>query len=287
MRRLPGFLFVVVCSAVVLSAQAPNAPLTVTQVKAGAYVAQGGAGANTGFLVGTAGVVAIDSKMTVDGAKALLGEIARVTPKPVTHIILTHSDGDHVNGLAGFPKGLPIIAHANCLKEMEASMATGAPAPAGYLPTVTAAGNQSLNLDGFRIQLLYFGRAHTSGDYVVYLPELKVAYTGDLVMPERPDPLIHAQKGGTPAGWLEVVGKVAELDADVFVPGHGAPMTKAEVRKKLASVQEKYDRIKALAAQGKSLEEIRSALGESAPPARGGRGFASYTEVTYNELSRK
>src|SRR5689334_7936372 len=84
--------------------QRPEAPLRVTQLNGGVYWMSGGAGANTGFIVGTTGVIIIDAKMTAGSAKAMLQEISKVTPKPVTHIILTHSDADHANGLSGFPK---------------------------------------------------------------------------------------------------------------------------------------------------------------------------------------
>ena len=77
--------------------QRPEAPLKVTPLSGGVYWTSGGAGGNTGFIVGTNGVIVIDAKMTANSAKELLQEIAKVTPKPVTHVILTHSDADHVN----------------------------------------------------------------------------------------------------------------------------------------------------------------------------------------------
>src|ERR1051326_5506842 len=84
------------------------APLNMMPLRGGAYWMSGGAGGNTGFIIGANGVIVIDAKMTADSAKGMLAEIGKVTPKPVTHVILTHSDADHVNGLAGFPKGLVI-----------------------------------------------------------------------------------------------------------------------------------------------------------------------------------
>ena len=75
-----------------------------------------------GRFGGRNGVIAIDATNNANSAKVLLAEIAKVTSKPVTHVILTHSDGDHVNGLAGFPAGVTIIAHENCRKEMENSL---------------------------------------------------------------------------------------------------------------------------------------------------------------------
>jgi glyoxylase-like metal-dependent hydrolase (beta-lactamase superfamily II) len=66
-------------------------------------------------------VIVIDAKTTADSAKQMLAEIAKITPKPVTHVILTHSDGNHVNGLASFPTGITIIAHEGNKKEVRAA----------------------------------------------------------------------------------------------------------------------------------------------------------------------
>jgi cyclase len=99
--------------------QRAETPMQVAAITGAVYWISGGAGANTGFIVGSSGVIVIDAKMTADSAKAMLQEIAKVTAKPVTHVILTHSDADHENGLAGFPKGLVIIAHENCKNELK------------------------------------------------------------------------------------------------------------------------------------------------------------------------
>src|SRR5579863_5347872 len=80
-------------------------PLSVKQLKSDVYWTQGGAGGNTGIIVGKDGVIVIDAKTTPASAKEMLAEIKKITPKPVTTVILTHSDGDHVNGLAAFPAG--------------------------------------------------------------------------------------------------------------------------------------------------------------------------------------
>ena len=94
-------------------------PLSVEKIKGNIYMVKGGSGANTGFYVGKDEDLVIDAKMTADAAKQMIGEIAKVTSKPITGIILTHSDGDHVNGLNGFPGGLKIFAHAQTKKDME------------------------------------------------------------------------------------------------------------------------------------------------------------------------
>jgi len=106
-----------------MAQQAP--PLSVRPVHDDVYYVVGGAGSDTGFIVGKDGVIVVDAKMTVPSAKEMLAEIAKITPKPVTTVILTHSDGDHVNGLVAFPAGVKIIAHQGNKKEQEAALAAG------------------------------------------------------------------------------------------------------------------------------------------------------------------
>ncbi len=102
-------------------AQQQPVPLSVKKISDDVYWTQGGAGGNTGIIIGKDGVIVVDAKTTADSARQVLAEIAKLTPKPVTTVILTHSDGDHVNGLAAFPLGLTIIAQENCKKEIEAT----------------------------------------------------------------------------------------------------------------------------------------------------------------------
>lgn len=249
-----------------------------------------GAGGNTGVIVGDKGVIVVDAKITPAAGKELLEDIAKLTPKPVNTAILTHSDGDHVNGLAAFPNGIRIIAHENDKKEMEAAIAAGgrgAP-PADRLPTQAITKNRDrLKVDGVSLELLHWAPAHTSGDLVIYLPKQKIVFTGDIIT-NRPDPLIHLQKNGSSEGWIETAKGIVALDADTFIPGHGGPETKAQVQQYLEHAEAKRAKIKELVAQGKSLDEIKEAVGD-ARPAQGGRGptFASFTEVVYQELTKK
>lgn len=272
--------------AAVAHAQQQPQPLVVQQLAPNVYWASGGGG-NSGIVIGDNGVVVIDAKTTAASGKQLVDEIAKLTPKPITHVIITHSDGDHVNGLASFPAGVKVIAHEGAKREMEAALAAGgrgAP-PADHMSTQAVSGDGAeLTLDGVKFELHHWAPAHTSGDLVVELPAQKIVFTGDIIT-NRPDPLIHLQKNGSSAGWISTAQGVAALDADKFVPGHGDVETKAQVQAQLESATAKRARIADLVKQGKSLDEIRSALGEPAPAAGRGGGFASFTEVVYQELT--
>ena len=274
------------CFAGALSAQMASTPLTVQPIPGGVYFVKGGSGANTGFIVGKKEVIVIDAKMTEAASKEVLAEIKKVTPNPVGHIILTHGDGDHVNGLSGYPKGLPIIAHASTKRDMEEAFKTPQmSALTAYLPNDTLTADRQMTIDGVNLRLRYSGSAHTSGDLVVYLPDQKVAFVGDLVFVGR-DPLIHVQKGGTSAGLVKTLNGILALDADTFLSGHADPLTKNDVKAALASIEEKRAKVAGLVKQGRSLDDVKKEMGVPVVAA-GGRGFPSLAEVIYQELTPK
>ena len=269
----------------------PAAPFMTHQLKPNVYWIEGGGG-NSTVIIGDKGVIVVDAKTTPPQGKELLDDIAKITPKPVNTVILTHSDGDHVNGLASFPAGITIIAQENNKKEQEEALSKGgrgAP-PADHLPTrVVSKNKENVKIDGVKLELLHWAPAHTSGDLVVYLPDEKIVATGDIIAGGA-DPLIHREKNGSSEGWITTAKGIAALNADVFVTGHGNTLTKADIEKRVTDVEAKRAKIKDLVAQGKSLDEIRTAVGDP-PPAqgRGGRGpnFPSFTQVVYEELTAK
>jgi cyclase len=269
----------------------PQGPFQVHQLTPTIYWVEGGGG-NTGIIVGDKGVVVIDSKTTPDGGKQLVDDVAKITPKPITAVILTHSDMDHVGGLPAFPKGVTIIAQAGDKKEMEAAVAAGGPrAPSpDFLPNEVVNDKKSEAIDGVKFELLHWAPAHTSGDLVVFLPTEKIVFTGDIIAAQLPDPLIHLEKHGSSEGWIATAKGIVGLNADQFVPGHGNVQTKDDIQQRLTKAEAKRAQIKELVGQGKSLEEIRVAVGDPAPAqGRGGRGpgFPTYTEVVYRELTNK
>ena len=272
----------------VARAQAP-ATETMKPVKDNVYLASGSTGSNNGVILGTKGVIVVDTGITADSEKAELAEIAKITPKPVEAALITHSDGDHVNGLTVLPSGIMIVAQDGCNKEMQAANAHPGPnQPMVPLATKTIGMKGSETIDGVRFQFIHVAPAHTSGDLVVYMPQQKIVFTGDIISgpDSNPYPIIHLEKNGSSQGWIETTSAIVALDADTFVPGHGDVHTKADIQTRLDAVKARRAQIQAMVKQGKSLDDTKAALGESAAPA-GGNRFPSFTEVVYKELTTK
>jgi glyoxylase-like metal-dependent hydrolase (beta-lactamase superfamily II) len=268
-------------------------PLVVKKLKNDLYLAKGGPAGNdpnTGFVVGESSVILIDNKNRADAQKAVLDEIAKITPKPVKTVVLLHSDNE--TGIGSLPEGMTIIAQENTKKEME--VATGRNAiPPNYFPTKTIDQDESEVIDGIRIRMLHWAPAHTSGDLIVYLPAEKVVFAGDVIVADFPPggTQIHPNLHGSAAGWIETVKGMLALDADAYVPGHGDVFTKADVRTKLLIIEDKWNQTKTMIAQGKSLDEIKGAFGEpTEPPQRNAQGNLpppTTTEIMYAELTQK
>ena len=285
--NFPMIAILTVAFAVAAAAQQPAVPLSVEPLKGGVYWVKGGSGANTGIIVGRKEVALIDAKMTDESARTVLAEVQKLTSNPVKYMVLTHSDGDHVNGLSGYPKGITVVAHQNARKDMEEAFKNPKmSALEPYLPAKTLAGDGSLDIDGVRVKLLYFGPAHTSGDLIVHFPDLKIAFVGDLAFIGR-DPLIHRQKSGTSVGLVQVLKKILALDADTFIAGHAAPLTKADIQGLLSSIEQKQAKVKALVQEGKSLDDVKAAFAPAGAPGQGGPRFPSLAEIIYREIVEK
>jgi len=273
-------------------AQQQAAPvITAQQIKGNIYVLKGGVALNIGAFIGTEEVVFIDAKMTEAMAAQMIAEVRKLTPLPIGHIFLTHSDDDHVNGLLGFPHGPTIVSHENARADMVKEKPFQSPQGLDRLPSVTFSDRATFYLGNgaksTRIDLLYFGPGHTDGDIVVYFPGEKVVFMGDLFFNTR-DQLIHLHKNGSSFGLVKALKAILNLDADVFIHGHGNPATKKNIQAHIQSIEERQAKVQALVKEGKTLEEVKKIFNIDDRPAQpGATVYPSVVEVTYRELTAK
>ena len=271
----------------------PNAPLTVTPLRGGAYWVKGGI-SNTGFIIGDRGVIVIDAQTFTIAAKNEQAAIAKLTPLPVNEIIITHSDPDHINGLPAWPAGVEIVAQDSAAAEMQHVVldphSNGLPPPPeikNYMPTHLIQSRESRQVDGVRLVLIHTGPAHTDGDLLVYLPDQKIVFAGDLLTPSvGPYPGIHLNKHGSSLGWVASIKAMLALDADTFISGHGEPLTRSQIEARVLAAEQRRAAIKAMVDKGMTLAQIKTALNDP-PPTGEAAIFPTFTETTYQELTVK
>jgi len=194
---------------------------------------------NAAFVVTPAGVVVIDALGSPALADRLMAEIRKISPLPVTHVIVTHYHADHIYGLQAFKaKGARIIAQKAAREylnsdtarlRMIASRADLAPWIDESTRLVPADewidGPRDLVVGGVLFKLQPVGPSHTPEDLVVYLPQEKILFAGDLVFRSRIPFVGQADSGH----WIKALDTLLTFDANAIVPGHG-PMS-SEARK--------------------------------------------------------
>ena len=193
-----------------------------------------GLGANSGFVVGTDGVLVVDARYTPALARELLDKIRAVTNAPILWVVNTHYHQDHTWGNSVFKEqGAVIVAHAETrdafLKYspiyLDFYRERGAEAFAllkdvrFVAPDTLFSDGATFDLGGVSVELRHFGRGHTAGDAVVVVPKDRVAFTGGLLSngyhPNLGDP------GADFDNWLKTLDRLRGMSVRRFVPGQG------------------------------------------------------------------
>jgi glyoxylase-like metal-dependent hydrolase (beta-lactamase superfamily II) len=161
----------------------------------------------------TAGTVLIDTKSPGWGP-AVVSALQQVTDMPVTTIINTHGHDDHAGANGEYPQPVEIVMHESTRKRLKV--------PPGA--TVKAFGDRTeFTVGKTRFQLYHFGKAHTDGDVIVVLPDIKLALVGDLFM-ENTVPVVDLASGGSALALPQTLARIAtELrDVNLIMSGHEA-----------------------------------------------------------------
>jgi cyclase len=179
---------------------------------------------NAGILAGGEGVTLIDTCFTERRTRDLLAAVDSLGRGPVRTLVNTHHHGDHTHG-NWLVDSATVIGHERCREEVIASGTISEAVFPGVdwgevrvrPPFVTFAERLALWVDDLRVELEFVGPAHTTNDVVVWVPERRTLFAGDLVF-----------NGGTPfvvmgsvAGALAALERLEDLGAETIVPGHG------------------------------------------------------------------
>lgn len=210
-----------------LVAQQPAAGPNVAgieKVKDNLYMVTGGGG-NTAVFVTATGVVLVDTKLANWG-QAIMDRVKTVTDKPVTHIINTHTHGDHVGSNDYFPASVEIVAHANVSLSMAKMPAFADGTKKQAFPDKTYTDKITVLTGADAIDLYYFGAAHTNGDSFVVFRNLRTMHAGD-AFASRGLPLLDVNNGGSGVAYPETLAKAAGgiKNVDTVIPGHSAVST--------------------------------------------------------------
>jgi glyoxylase-like metal-dependent hydrolase (beta-lactamase superfamily II) len=195
----------------------------IEKVKDNLYLIQG-QGGNTAVYVAQNGVVIVDTKNPNNG-QAILDQIKTVTDKPITHIINTHTHGDHTGSNQFFPASVEVIVQENTKGYMEKMPAFQEAANKNGLPDRTFKDKLSILRGRDAIDIYYFGAAHTGGDAFIVFRDARTMHTGD-AFANKGFPLIDRNNGGSGIAYPDTIQKAAKSirNVDTIINGH-SPMT--------------------------------------------------------------
>jgi glyoxylase-like metal-dependent hydrolase (beta-lactamase superfamily II) len=290
--------------------------LDVLQIRPNFYVIAG-AGANIGVLIGPDGLIVIDSGR-MERAAAVVAAIKTLAPQPIRYVINTSADADHVSGnevvakagqtilnltnatLSGLTNGgaASVLAAERVLFRMSAPTGETAPYPAAAWPTETFHGRRSyMYLNGEGIETLHQPAAHSDGDSFVFFRRTDVVMAGDVIDTTR-FPIIDVARGGSVQGEIDALNRLVELAIPSFplvwreggtyvVPGHGRVYEQTDVVEYRDMVTIVRDRVRALIADGKSLEQVKAARPEQGYSRQYGSDTGPWTTAMFVEAVYK
>lgn len=234
-----------------------------------AYTAEGDP--NTGVVIGDDAVMVIDAQATPVMAQDVIRHIRTVTDKPIRYVTLTHYHAVRVLGASGY-RPQHVIASRDTyeliVERGEADMKSEIErfprlfravesVPGLTWPTLVFDRRMTLWMGTLQVDIMQLGRGHTKGDTVVWLPQEKILFSGDLVefnaTPYTGDAYL--------TDWPATLDAVAELQPDKLVPGRGASLqTPAEVKAGLdgtrAFITAMFESVKSGVKAGRDLRSV-------------------------------
>lgn len=193
-------------------------------------------GCNPGFVTTTDGVFMIDTPQ--QPIEAVRWRERLLEHGPIRHLVNTEPHPDHIRGNAYFPgvevigqermvaryaQMLPMMTGAQTLEVLKTADPDSVwlfnhPSYPPNPPTRTFAQELRLQLGERQIQLLHHP-GHTPPQTSVFVPGEGVVFTGDNVFHQCKSFVQEAD----PWEWLDALQRIAALDVQTIVPGHGEP----------------------------------------------------------------
>jgi len=238
----------------------PPGALKTERVKGDLHLISG-EGGNVAAYATAEGVVLVDD-MFDRNHDDILKQIKAISDKPLRYVINTHQHDDHAGGDFKMLPLTEVIAHRNVyanLKDIKRPYFEDTPGTPIGLPRITFSDRLDVHLGGRDVEAYYFGRGHTSGDIIVYFPELKAIHTGDLFISgsRRGVPIyVDSVQGGSLLEWTRTLDRVLQLDFDIVIPGHGPLATKADLVRFNADIAAMRTRLQGMIKGGASKDQV-------------------------------
>jgi glyoxylase-like metal-dependent hydrolase (beta-lactamase superfamily II) len=223
-----------------------------------AYISDNDSSANSTFLVGEKGILVVDTGLNQQEGEKLLHAIREVSPLPIQYIVNTHYHPDHQGGNATVGPSALVIS-TDWTRERTLAVINSLPASerGRFRPAdLTFQQRITIHLEPYEAQIYFPGKAHTSGDALVYFPQQKSIAMGDLFL-NRSSP---AMDQGSVKSWIEALDAALKLPLEHVVPGHFDLATRADLARFRDYLNDLYQQVYSLAGKGATLEQVKQGI---------------------------
>lgn len=247
MKKLLMILLVLLMggTGIATVAQAQEVKREITRVTFDIYRFQNNFHNNMVVITGD-GVVVTDP-INAEAASWLRAEIAKITDEPITHLIYSHSHGDHASGGTEYGDVPNVIMQQNAPEDIDLVEATE-----------RFSDQLSFTVGSKTFELTYLGPGHGSDMIAIVVQPDAVAFVVDVVSAKR---LFYRDFPGADVDqWIQQVKKVEALDFDILIGGHGPVGIKKDVSAGIAYLEELRTAVLEGLKAGQSVEELKKTV---------------------------
>jgi glyoxylase-like metal-dependent hydrolase (beta-lactamase superfamily II) len=258
--------------------------VSFTELAAGAYAFTAEGDPNSGVVVGDDCALVFDAQATPRQAGRVIEQARRVTRLPIRYVVLSHYHAVRTLGASAYAAHEVIASRLTYDLLIERGeqdwksevgrfprlFEDAASIPGLTWPTITFETSLTLFLGRRRVDLIHLGHGHTAGDVVLWLPEDRVMFAGDLV-----------EHGATPycgdahlRDWPRTLDKIATMAPAKLLPGRGGALhAEAQVAAAIAGtrgfVADLYRHAADGVAAGRTLQQVYATALEAMRPRYG------------------
>ena len=231
------------------------------------------------------------------GAREVIAQVPKLSPKPVKYVFDTHHHRDHSYGNALWTaRGATTLAYKGVVDEMNRYEPTRWRQAATERQDVGDLGlsdaqrpQQTFEKSPFvlkdearEVRFYYLGWGHTRGDGYVWLPKERILCTGDAAVNGPYNKLLDANM----ANWPRVLDQAAKFAPKYVLPGHGRAGGPEVLTGQQRFLVDLYDGVKAAIAHGKTLDQIHLTLPAADSNWVSARLLDQDVQVTYREITQ-
>jgi len=216
-----------------------------------AYISDNDGSANSTFLVGSKGILVVDTGVDATEGSKLLREIRKVSQLPVLYVINTHYHPDHLGGNSVVGPNATIIS-TDFTRERTLALMQSSPQLHLQAADVTFEQKIKIHLEPYSAEVYFPGKAHTSGDALVYFPRQHAIAMGDLFL-NRSSP---AMDEGSVENWIKALDQTLALPLDKVVPGHFELGTKVDLQRFRDYLSDLFTQVRSLYRSGVKVQDV-------------------------------